>query len=468
MRIPVTTSRLATLSLACALAACSPELAAEDDTGTPGSLEAGINASLPDPTLLFEWTTQEKQVGFSHSTSIYATETVHAGPSTALPKISMPPVIYQYAGQFRNVDDYIASQKVTGLLVMKDGKIALERYAGGATALTLWESKSVGKSVLSTLVAIALKEGKIGSLDDAIDDNRYVPELQGSAYHGVTIRNLLRMASGVSWQESPYEDPSSDAHYILSTCIGERIPGCTLARLLSKTRAVDPATGQEIPQGTVWNYNTGEAFLVGLALQRATGQTIGQYLEQKIWKPAKMERDGAWILESNGGVSFGGIGFNATLRDYGRFANFILKNGQLPNGTNPLPANWVQSATTWFAPSAIPDFADNGQYGYMWWFSASYNDFINNPSPVKTKTGPVPLQNTTAPIAVKLSNRTSDWTFFGYGIYGQLIAINQLEGVVVVQWSTWDLADPLDLDVSPENPYNEENTFINAVINALH
>jgi CubicO group peptidase (beta-lactamase class C family) len=352
--------------------------------------------------------------------------------------------------------------------VLKDGKIALERYARGVTERTLWQSMSIAKSVVSTLVGIALKEGKIGSLDDAIDDARYIPELAGSAYQGVTIRNMLQMASGVEWRESPYEDPTSDAYYILATCIGNRTSGGTLDRMLGLRRVVDPVTGRPVEQGTVWHYSTGEAFLTGLLLQRATGVSIAQYLEQKLWKPAHMEHDGVWIRESDGGVSFGGIGFNATLRDYGRFGQLILNNGVLPNGQSLLPANWVKDATTWFAPSAIPGFADNGEYGYMWWFYPAWDDGINNPSPLTTKTGPVPLQNTTAPTAVQLTNRTSDWTFAGYGIYGQMLAINQREKVVLVQWSTWDLADPVDLTVSPEDPYNEESVFVNAVIDALH
>lgn len=441
------------------------------DTGSESSEEPLGSAKeaiwcLPDPTELFEWTTEEKEIGFSHSSDIYATETFYPGFSWPLPRMSMPSVTYQYGGQTRDIDDYMASQKVAGLLIMKNGKIALERYGWGFNEHTRWESKSIGKSVLSTLIGIALKEGHIGSLDDAADD--YVPELLGSAYEGVTIRNMLRMASGVEWTESPYEDPNSDSNYILAHCIGNRIPNCTLNRLLSKQRAVDPGTGLPVPQGTLWHYNTGEAFLAGLVLQRATGQTIGEYLEDKIWKPARMERSGSWILESNGGVSFGGIGFNATLRDYGRFAQFIMNNGNLSNGTNPLPTNWVKDATTWFAPSAIPGFADNGQYGYMWWFYPAWDDGINNPSPLMTATGPVPLQNTTATYSVQLTNRTSDWTFSGYGIYGQLMSINQLEKVIVIQWATWDGADPVDLVQYPEDPYNEESVFVNAVIDALH
>ena len=96
-----------------------------------------------------------------------------------------------------------------------------------------------------------------------------------------------------------------------------------------------------------------------------TGKSIAEYLEQKLWKPARMEYDGEWISESDGGVSFGGVGFNATLRDYGHFAQFILDNGRLPDGTRALPTNWVRDATTWFAPSAIPGFAAYDGAGHV-------------------------------------------------------------------------------------------------------
>lgn len=438
-----------------------PILPVEDPT-------TSTTTPLPNPTELFQWTTEEKQIGFSHAVDLYPTTAFLAEAGEPLATTTMPSVTYEYGGKTRTIDDYIAREKVTGLLVMKDGKIALERYEHGMDENTLWESFSVAKSIVSTLIGVALKEGKIGSLEDAVDDPRYIPELAGSAYHGVTIRNLLRMASGVQWRESEYEDPTSDAYYILATCLGNRTPGCTLDRILTLPRAIDEVTKQPVEQGKVWHYSTGEAYLSGLLLQRATGVSLSQYLEEKIWKPGKMEHEGVWIRESETGDDFGGIGFNATLRDYGRFAQFIMDNGLLANGTNPLPDNWVKDATTWFAPSAIPNFADNGQYGYMWWFYPAYDDGINNPSPLMTKTGPVPLQNTTSPTPVQLTNRTSDWTFSGYGIYGQMMAINQLERVIVIQWSTWDLADPTDLTVSPDDPYNEEGVFVNAVIDALH
>ncbi|MFO0588016.1 MAG: serine hydrolase domain-containing protein [Polyangiaceae bacterium] len=454
--------RLVALSSLCALVGCTAvDVASESEA--PGEEAAGAAVqpchALPDPVQIFEWTPAERVVGMSHSEDIYATESFHRSifPASFLPKLPAPVVKYQYGGQLRTIDDYMTRENATGLLVMKDGKIVIEKYRG-INDSTLWQSNSIAKSVVSTLVGIALKEGKISSLDDGIE--LYVPEVIGSAYEGVTIRNMLRMASGVAWVEDEYEDPATDANYVLSTCIGERIPDCTLDRLLSLPRVAD--------QGTVWNYNTGEAHLLGLVVQRATGKSLAKYLEQKVWKPMRAEHDGAWIRESDNGPSFGGIGFNATLRDYGRFGQFILNNGALPNGSNPLPANWVQDATTWFAPSAIPGFADNGQYGYMWWFYPAYDDGINNPSPLQTKTGNAPLQRTTGSAPVPITGHTSDWSFAGYGIYGQMIAINPIEKIVMVQFAAWDHANPVDLSEFPDNPYNEEGVFLNAVIDALH
>ena len=455
--------RLVALTSLCALAGCTSTEVLTDaaDLGEEEVAAAAAQPcySLPDPAHVFEWTQAERLVGESHSKDIYATETFRTSifPSVPFQKMSAPAIKYQYGGKTRTVEDYMKREHAAGLLILKDGKIVVEKYKG-IDENTLWQSMSIAKSVLSTLVGIALKDGKIHSLDETIE--LYVPEVIGSAYEGVTIRNMLRMASGVQWVEDEYEDPATDANHVLATCIGERIPNCTLDRLLSLPRVA--------PQGTVWNYNTGEAHLLGLVVQRATGKSLAKYLEQKVWKPMRAEHDGVWIRESDGGPSFGGVGFNATLRDYGRFGQLILNNGALPNGSNPLPDNWVQDATTWFAPSSIAGFADNGQYGYMWWFYPAYDDGINNPSPLTTKTGPVSPQRTTGQAPIQLTDRTSDWTFAGYGIYGQMLAVNPIEKIVMVQFATWESANPVDLEEFPDNPYNEEGVFLNAVIDALH
>lgn len=449
-------------------------------------------SSLPDPKKLFSWTTQEKVLGFSHSADLFGTEPFRHGPyvlplpsaSSAL-QTSAQAVTYKYGSNAdgtpkrgNTVDDYMAHSQATGLLVIKNGAIVLEKYAMGVDAATLWDGKSVSKSVTSTLMGVAIKDGYITSLDEKVD--KYIPELNGSAYEGVPLRDMLRMASGVVWDEN-YLNPDSDVVALLTCQNNNADPsGCLLNHMKTLTRTVDPVTGKPVAPGDVFNYSTGEAYLSGLVVQRATGQSLAKYLEQKIWQPFGMEGDGNWWTTN--GVSFGGGGFNATLRDFGRFGLFILNNGLLSNGTAVLPHNWVQDATTWTSASALSSYAENGLYGYMWWFSPAYDDGVHDPAPTFADIG-APQQNTTNPAgAVPVQGRAaiqgqpssvSDWTFAAIGIYGQMIAINQKENLVVVQWSVWDKPDPTCCDSSDPkyvaaNPYDEESTFLNAMLIALH
>ena len=103
--------------------------------------------------------------------------------------------------------DYMSANRTSGVLVLKDGKIVLERYGLGRTPKDRWTSFSVAKSLTSTLVGAAIQDGKIKGPDDLVTD--YVPELKGSAYEGVTVKQLLMMSSGVKWNEN-YTDPKSD------------------------------------------------------------------------------------------------------------------------------------------------------------------------------------------------------------------------------------------------------------------
>lgn len=124
----------------------------------------------------------------------------------------LPDVRFVVGGNTYDLADYVALNRVSGFLVIKDGRIALEQYRLGNTAKTRWVSMSVAKSFTASLVGAAIKDGHINSLDDQVPD--YLPELRGSAYDGVSIRNLLEMASGVKWDET-YTDPSSDRRRML-------------------------------------------------------------------------------------------------------------------------------------------------------------------------------------------------------------------------------------------------------------
>ena len=245
---------------------------------------------------------------------------------------------------------YLDLNRVSAILVLKDGRIALERYRYGNTARTRWMSMSVAKSVTSTLIGAALRERKIRSLDDSV--TRYVPALVGSAYDGVTIREVLLMASGARWSER-YTDPASDRRRLLEAQISQ-VPGSALTVMKGLPRGAPP--------GTVNTYSTGETQVAAEILRGAIGQPLATYLSERIWARAGMEAEANWWLDSPEGVEIGGSGISATLRDYGRFGQFILEDGVV-DGDSILPSGWVSEATS-------PKELRNGRrisYGYLWW-----------------------------------------------------------------------------------------------------
>jgi CubicO group peptidase (beta-lactamase class C family) len=157
---------------------------------------------------------------FRNIDRLFPTRTVKRGPNTyPLPPADKPLQALNFvsSGQQYDLYDYLSLNRVSGLLVLKDGKIAFERYELGNNPTTRWMSMSMVKSISSTLVGIAIQDGYIQSLNDPI--TKYLPTLAASAYEGVTVRNLLQMSSGVRWDET-YTNPASDRRRMLGSGSG--------------------------------------------------------------------------------------------------------------------------------------------------------------------------------------------------------------------------------------------------------
>ncbi|MEX0617935.1 MAG: serine hydrolase domain-containing protein [Pseudohongiellaceae bacterium] len=249
---------------------------------------------------------------------------------------------YNVEDQTYSIEDFMGRNHVAGLLVLKDGEILLEDYGLGNTEASVWISYSMAKSVTSLLYGAAIKDGYLSDLDAKVTD--YLPALEGSAYDGVSIRHLLQMASGVQWNED-YADPDSD--------VGN-YPGGDVVQL----RQFLGAKPRLAPPGERFNYNTGETDLAGVVLRAAIGNNLATYLQHKIWMPM-MESPAYWSTHGYGGGERGGCCLYATLRDYGRLAQFVLNDGLLPDGTRVLPEGWIEQSIT-------PSPANDG-YGYLWW-----------------------------------------------------------------------------------------------------
>jgi hypothetical protein len=291
-------------------------------------------------------------------------------------------------GERYDLDAFMEGNRVSALLVLHDGAMKLERYRLGNTERTRWMSMSVAKSVTSTLFGAALLDGHVLSLDDPVWG--YVPELRGTAYEGVSVRDVLMMASGVRWRET-YTDPTSDRRALLEAQIAQT-PGGAVEVMRALPRAAEP--------GTVNLYSTGETQIAAEVLYRALGGPLSDYLHEQIWEPYGMEADATWWLESPGGVEIGGSGFSAVLRDYGRLGQLILEDGVV-DGERVLPDGWVEEAGS---PKVLEGGDPLDFYGYLWWTDTSEQGM-------------------------------RDGAFAGEGIHGQFLYINPAVDLVVVVWS---------------------------------
>jgi CubicO group peptidase (beta-lactamase class C family) len=295
-------------------------------------------------------------------------------------------VQFSSGGKSYDLIDYMALNRVTGLLILKDGRIAFEDYEMGNTERTRWVSMSVAKSITATLAGAAIQQGFISGIDDAV--TKYLPRLERTAYDGVSIRNLLQMASGSKWDET-YTDPRSDRRRMLEAQLSQR-PGAILDLMAGLPRAGDP--------GSVWNYNSGDTYVAAAVVRNAVGRSLAQYLSERIWAKFGMESDALWWLDSPQGIEIGGSGFGATLRDYGRFGLFLLADGVVGQ-ERILPPGWVREAGSC---KRIDGALVN--YGYLLWaFDAP---------PTSIHAG----------------------AFRAQGIYGQHIYMNPTERVVIVVW----------------------------------
>ncbi len=209
-------------------------------------------------------------------------------------------------------------------------------------------SWSVAKSFLSALTGIFVDEGVIESLNDQV--TKYAPALAGSAYDGATIKNVLQMSSGVTFNED-YLDFHSDINRMgRILALGGSMDG--FAAALSESNSAP---------GEKWQYVSIDTHVLGMVLRGATGAGIPELLGAKIITPLGLEA-APYYLTDGYDVAFVLGGLNMTTRDYARFGQMIANGGRW-NGLQIVPADWIAVATV---PSANTAPGATG-YGYQWW-----------------------------------------------------------------------------------------------------
>ncbi|WP_066797837.1 serine hydrolase domain-containing protein [Sphingomonas soli] len=294
---------------------------------------------------------------YHHMDSVFPTQEIaRGGPVTAIPRAERPlNFSYTFAGETRPAEEVLERTFTNALLIIKDGRIVYERYRNLTRPDSRFMAMSVSKSITAILLGIAIDKGSIRSLDDLATD--YVPELKGSAYEGVTVRDLVDMKSGVDRSDGDQQKPGS--------------PGAARREdiLVRNARpAVDEAflVGRKEAPGKRFDYSTLNTTVLGWVIERATKTPITEYTSEMLWQPLGTERPAFWMTDGQRGKErpLTGIGFNATLRDYARIGLMMLNNGKY-NGRQIVSARWVQESTAEPHHPLVPN-ASTG-YQHSWW-----------------------------------------------------------------------------------------------------
>ncbi|REL29323.1 serine hydrolase domain-containing protein [Thalassotalea euphylliae] len=302
----------------------------------------------PESTNVLFWTTAQRDAGFQtlEKLDVIPFNIIEKGKLSHELAIEQPLVVADDA-----IEKFFKEQRIAGLVVLQNGELRYEKYGLGLTSDDKWTSFSVAKSVTSTLVGAAIKDGYINSLEDKITD--YIPDLKGSAYEDVTLAQVLTMTSGVAWDED-YEDPNSDA---------SKFNFHTPEPGIDATVSYMHLLGRANPAGTTFVYSTGETGLIGLLVSNATGKSLASYLSEKVWSKLPVQQDASWLLgPTNQEIS--GCCIQATTRDFALFGDFVL-NGAQVNGASIVPEDWFASATT-----NQVELGEGDGYGFQWWTSA--------------------------------------------------------------------------------------------------
>lgn len=414
-----------TLSLLFALAfAVGPSQAEPDEArlGKAGNYPIGNSSTWYDDAYrVGSWSAMDKVPGVR--TRVVA----HPAEASPLPRAASPaPVSYRYKNTNYTLADYLDRQRATGLLILKNGEIVAEHYRYGRKDDARFLSFSMAKSVTSLLIGKAHAMGLIASLDDPAE--KYVSALAGSPYGATTVRQLLRMSSGLTFTER--YDGKDDIARLARASAGA--PGA--GKPVDVLRSI---TDRHSPAGEKFIYASAETDVLGRVLTAATGKTMAELSTDWLWKPMGAEHDAFWRVSSDGQEqSFGG--FNASLRDWGRLGQLLANDGRAidkatgkPGALQVLPLDYLLDATAparqppAFRPRmATPYFG----YGYQFWLL-----------PLKAR------------------------TFAMQGIHGQTVYVQPSTGMVMVLTSVWEHASGKQ-DVQP---YEERDALWRGVLQSL-
>ncbi len=332
----------------------------------PAPLVGGPPTQVPVAVQILRWHMLDNEVSslmFRSMDTLFTTRTVaRSGPVWELPhRDHALDFSYKWQDKSLPAGQLLERTYTNALLVMKDGRIVSETYRNNTSPQSRFIGWSMTKSITSVLVGCALADGTIDSLDTPI--SRYLPELKGGGYDGVTIRQVMQMRSGVDYEERyDFEHPGTAASNHIAALVRNTARFVDVARTLKRIHA----------PGEFFQYKTIDTAVLGWLIERVSKGSVAAYTERCLWEPLGAEADGFYIMDGAPGVGreFSGAGFNATLRDFARFGQMVL-NGGLADGRRIVSEDWIRQSTQ---PSG-GEAQSRGGYGLQWWMVGNSGAF---------------------------------------------------------------------------------------------
>jgi CubicO group peptidase (beta-lactamase class C family) len=315
-----------------------------------------------------------------------------------------------------------AKYKTVGFVVIQHKKIILEQYWKNYSPLSLSNSFSMAKSVISLLIGCAIDDGAIKNVDQPVSD--FLPEW--TSYDGkvLTIKDLLTMSAGVDWDESYNSlfSKTTRAYY-----------GNDLWKLTLTEKLVEKP-------GVRFNYQSGVTQILAFVLQKATGKNIADYASEKLWTPIQAEEDAQWSLDHKNGMEKAYCCLNSNARDFARLGQLILNKGSW-NSVQVVDSNYIKEATT----------------------PATWLKFTRSLRPGQTQADP-PVPCTFYGYQIWLANYRGLKIQYMRGMLGQyIIAIPALDAVIV------RLGKEKEKEMDAEQNYNKDlEVWLNAGLDVIN
>ncbi len=317
-----------------------------------------------------------------------------------------------------SLNQWLTETGTVALVVIRRGEVVQERYFNGYARDSIATSFSMAKSVVSALIGVAIAEGHIASIAEPV--TRYLPELLNNdpRFEQVTLAHLLRMRSGIAFDEG-YGSPFSEAARFYLTAD-------TKAEVAKLRIASEP--------NQAYKYSSGDTQLLGMALERAVGEPLARYAERKLWQPMGAEFDASWSLDSTlGNVARAFCCLNARAVDYARFGQVFLNDGRL-NGQNIVPAAWVRQSTA--AQRDLPGADAPAQRNIeragtdrMAYYGLQWRRAALPPAPLP----PGIMAPANSPSRNTPQARPPGKDFYAQGLYGQILYIAPDQQTVVLR-----------------------------------